>query len=51
VAGRRANHKRVEKLERANLSASRKTLKGKPQGRDRHEIRPAGEGQMKALRA
>jgi hypothetical protein len=51
VAGKRANHKRVGKLERVNLSVSRKTLKAKPQGRYRHEIRPAGEGQMKALRA
>jgi hypothetical protein len=27
------------------------TLKGKPQGRDRHETRPADSGRMKALRA
>jgi hypothetical protein len=46
-----ANHKRVAALERAFGSADGRTLKGKPQGRCRHETRPAGCGRMKALRA
>jgi hypothetical protein len=50
VAGKQANHKRGEKFERTNHSVSGKTLEGKSQGRDQHEIRLADKGWMKALR-
>jgi hypothetical protein len=49
-ADRRQPHEGKETREGFG-SVSGKTLKGKPQGRDRHETRPAGGGRMKASRA
>jgi len=49
---RRTNHKRATAFERTCGSAGGMNPGGcEPQGRDRHETRPAGSGRIKALRA
>jgi hypothetical protein len=51
VTVREANHKRVKPFEKRECSANgNKTLKGKPQGWDRHETRPGDNGWTKASR-